>query len=468
MTESTRRLFWHRRDLRTVDNVGLERATRNGAVRPVFVLDPSLLSMAGDTRTAFLLACLSSLQHTYRALGTDLLVRKGDPIVEIPALANEFDVDAVVWNQDHSKYAQNRDEAVEAELPDDVQTQRTADMTLHEPGSILTNAGDYYSVFSYYFKKWRDRSPASPAAQPAPEDFIEQDTADVSDLLDSPPESLPLPAGRTAAENRLQSFLEGPIYEYADLRDVPAADGTSRLSQDLSMGLLGIREVYQGTVQAKSAADTDTERASVTEFQRQLAWRDFYIQVLAAHPETVTENFKSYENPIDWRENPAHFTAWTEGKTGYPIVDAGMRQLQAESYMHNRVRMLVASFLTKDLQLDWRKGYRWFRSQLLDHDTASDVGGWQWAASTGTDAQPYFRVFNPMTQGERYDPDAEYIQTYVPELDGVDPDLIHSWHELDPDKRAAVAPAYPEPIVDHQTRRESAIEMFERARGTDS
>jgi deoxyribodipyrimidine photo-lyase len=213
------------------------------------------------------------------------------------------------------------------------------------------------------------------------------------------------------------------------------------------------------------AEASDEERESVAEFQSQLAWREFYTHVLFFNPEVVTENFKSYENEIEWRDDPDELQAWRDGETGYPIVDAGMRQLKREAYMHNRVRMIVASFLTKDLLCDWRHGYAHFREYLADHDTQNDNGGWQWAASTGTDAQPYFRIFNPMTQGERYDPDAEYIAEYVPELRGVDPSVVHSWHECSPLQRRNAAPDYPEPIVDHSERREAALAMFERARG---
>ena len=184
-------------------------------------------------------------------------------------------------------------------------------------------------------------------------------------------------------------------------------------------------------------------------------------------PGVVTENYKQYENDIQWRDDPEELRAWKQGETGYPIVDAGMRQLRDEAYMHNRVRMIVASFLTKDLQIDWRAGYAHFREHLVDHNTANNNGGWQWAASTGTDSQPYFRIFNPMTQGERYDPDTEYISRYVPELRGVDPDTIHEWHELSPVERAKVDTDYPEPIVDHSERREAALSMFEAARGDD-
>lgn len=467
MTNSAGSLFWHRRDLRTVDNRGLAAASESGPVLPVYVVDPDLLSFAGPARTGFFVASLAALQHTYREMGTDLLVRRGNPKEVIPTLADEFDVERVVWNRDYSQFATRRDESVTANLHGDVSAESVPDMTLHEPGSILTNKGDPYSVFSYYYKKWAKRNHDAPSPQPDPGAFTDYSGEPVEAIVEPPTDSLPLPAGRSAATDRLHSFTQDPIYEYADARDIPAEQGTSRLSQDLAFGLLGIREVFEKTSAAAEAAVNETDRESVEEFQRQLAWRDFYVQVLAAHPETVTENFQDFENPIEWRENPAHFDAWKRGETGYPIVDAGMRQLQSTAYMHNRVRMLVASFLTKDLQLDWRKGYRWFRRHLLDHETANDVGGWQWAASTGTDAQPYFRVFNPMTQGKRYDPDAEYITSHVPELRGVDPESVHSWHELDPDRRAELAPEYSEPIVDHATRRESAIAMLERARGTE-
>ncbi len=465
MIQSARTIFWHRRDLRTADNLGLKAAATTGSVLPLFVLDSDLLSLAGPERTGFLLASLASLQQTYRQLGSDLVVREGDPTQVIPSLCSEFDIEAVVWNQDHSKYARERDLAVRDSLPTEVDATAHADMTLHEPGSIRTTKGDNYSVFSYYYKKWTDRERTPSAEEPSETAFVDLSAKSVADIVTSPTDSLPLPAGRTAATDRLEAFVDGPIFEYAETRDDPAAAGSSRLSQDLSFGLLGIREVYEATERANERADSKQARESIEAYQRQLAWRDFYVQVLAANPETVTENFKSFENPIEWRENPEHLDAWKAGRTGYPIVDAGMRQLMSESYMHNRVRMIVASFLTKDLQLDWRKGYHWFRTQLLDHETANDVGGWQWAASTGTDAQPYFRIFNPMTQGERHDPEATYIKTYVPELEAVESSVIHSWDELDPESRQAEAPDYPDPIVDHGTRRESAIAMFERARG---
>jgi deoxyribodipyrimidine photo-lyase len=273
-------------------------------------------------------------------------------------------------------------------------------------------------------------------------------------------------SGTDAARERLSSFCEDAIFRYEEDRDYPTREAVSHLSADLKFGTIGIREVYEATADAKHAV-SGKKAESVEEFQSQLAWREFYTHVLFYNPEVVTQNYKSYENDIQWRDDEEMLAAWKAGETGYPIVDAGMRQLQEEAYMHNRVRMIVASFLTKDLLLDWREGYAHFREKLVDHDTANDNGGWQWAASTGTDAQPYFRIFNPMTQGERYDPDAEYIKTYVPELRDVPADQIHQWHELSPTQRYHLSEAYPDPIVDHSERREMALEMFETARGDD-
>ncbi len=255
------------------------------------------------------------------------------------------------------------------------------------------------------------------------------------------------------------------MYRYDDARDYPARESTSRLSPHLKFGTVGVRELWEKTEGAKNDAGSASDADSVEEFQGQLAWREFYMHVLDDNPGVVVENFKDYQYDIAWRDDPDGVQAWKDGETGYPIVDAGMRQLREEAWVHNRVRMIVASFLTKDLLVDWREGYDWYRQKLVDHDTANDNGGWQWAASTGTDAQPYFRIFNPMTQGERFDSDASYIKRFVPELEDVPPAKIHEWNELDPDEREELAPDYPGPIVDHSHRREMAITMFENARG---
>ncbi len=470
-------LHWHRRDLRLTDNSGLEQGVETaGETAGIFVFDPAVLDHAGPPRMAYLLDALDSLRDSYRERGSDLLVARGEPVDIIPAIAEELGVSSVSFCADYTGLARSRDAAVRRALADaEIERQVVHDAVHHEPGTITTNSGDPYKVFTYFSKKWHDRKKLSPVDAPAPDDLVaiqsgeQEETLPEIPTLDEigftePTAEIP-PAGTEAARERLESFCAEDIYRYDDRRDHPADRCTSRLSADLKYGAIGIRTVYQATDRAHADAETESDRQSVFEYQDQLAWREFYTQVLWDRPDAVSQNYKEYENPIQWENDPAALQAWKDGETGYPIVDAGMRQLREEAYMHNRVRMIVASFLTKDLLVDWREGYDWFREKLVDHDTANDNGGWQWAASTGTDAQPYFRIFNPMTQGERYDPDAEYIKQYIPELSDVPAETIHSWHELDTGARQMHAPEYPEPIVDHSERREQAIAMFERARG---
>jgi deoxyribodipyrimidine photo-lyase len=458
------RFHWHRRDLRLADNRGLADATDLAA--GVFVFDDSVLDHAAPPRVAFMLEALESLRAAYRERGSDLFVRYGNPAEVISDLATDHDAEVVSWNRDYSGLAQRRDEHVSEELKDDgVTPQKFHDAICHEPGAITTNAGDPYSVYTYFWKKWRDREKDAPRAVPelaAAAD--EEQIPTLSELgFEEPAADIPT-ASTEAARERLDAFLDEDVFRYDERRDFPADGCTSRLSPHLKFGTIGIREVDERVREVRDSVSGD-KRESVTEFRSQLAWREFYTHVLYFNPEVVSENYKTYEADIEWEDDESLLAAWKRGETGYPIVDAGMRQLRAEAFMHNRIRMIVASFLTKDLLCDWRAGYDHFRTRLVDHDTANDNGGWQWAASTGTDAQPYFRIFNPMTQGERYDPDAEYIREYVPELRETDPEIIHSWHDCSPTQRANAAPEYPEPIVDHSERRERALAMFKRARG---
>ncbi|SEO73736.1 deoxyribodipyrimidine photo-lyase [Halogranum amylolyticum] len=481
-------LHWHRRDLRAADNRALATAADAEPVVPLFVFDDDVLAHAGPPRVRFMLDALAELREWYRERDSDLLVARGDPREVVPRVASDHDVDRVVWNRDYSGLARRRDAAVRRAL-DDAGVDRTAvhDAILHEPGSITTNAGDPYSVYSYFWKKWRDREKADPYDAPDADrlaDVSGDDLPAIEELGFEEPDAELQSAGTGAARDRLEAFCDDAIYRYDEDRDYPTRNGTSRLSTDLKFGTVGIREVYRATEAAKAAVVDDGDRGgdgsgdgddetttdevdSVEEFQSQLAWREFFTHVLFFNPEVVTRNYKQYERDIEWRADDEELQAWKDGETGYPIVDAGMRQLKQEAYIHNRVRMIVASFLTKDLLVDWRAGYAHFREFLADHDTANDNGGWQWAASTGTDAQPYFRIFNPMTQGERYDPDADYIGRYVPELRDVDADTVHEWHELSDEERDRAAPDYPAPILDHGERRERALSMFERARGDD-
>ena len=473
-------LHWHRRDLRAVDNRALTAAADavgdaarddpDSGVVPVFVFDDAVLDHAGDARVRYLLDALAALRAWYRERDSDLVVAHGDPAAVLTDLAAEYDADRVVWNNDYSGLARERDARVRRALNErDVARESFHDAIFHKPGSITTNDGDPYSVYTYFWKKWRDREKPDPIAAPGADalaDVTGEALPTIEELGFEEPGADVQSAGTAAARDRLSEFCGDGIYRYEEDRDYPTREAVSHLSADLKFGTIGIREVYEATAEARARA-SDDQVESVEEFQSQLAWREFYAHVLFFNPEVVTENFRAYEHDIEWRNDPDELQAWKDGETGYPIVDAGMRQLKAEAYMHNRVRMIVASFLTKDLQIDWREGYDHFREYLADHDTANDNGGWQWAASTGTDAQPYFRIFNPMTQGERYDPDAEYIKEYVPELRDVDAELIHEWHELSPTQRAGIDVEYPEPIVDHSERREAALAMFEAARGED-
>ncbi|THE64795.1 deoxyribodipyrimidine photo-lyase [Salinadaptatus halalkaliphilus] len=466
-------IHWHRRDLRPADNLGLDRARSvDEPIVGLFVLDPAVLEHSSPVRTACLLEGLSALRAWYRDRGSDLLVRRGTPSDVLTTVATETGSSTVVWNADYSGLAQRRDAAVRSALEGDgIEVETVHDGLLSEPGSITTNAGEHYSVFSYFWKKWRDREKRDPVDPPAAKALATEsiegcrsERPSITDLGVDPPEANRPTVTPEGARDRVASFCGGPIYRYETDREYPARSATSRLSVHLKWGTIGLRELYAATERAATDAPNEAARENVSAFQRQLAFREFYAHVLAFNPETVSENFTDYPNEIEWRDERAELEAWQRGRTGYPIVDAGMRQLRTEAWMHNRVRMLVASFLTKDLLIDWRRGYEWFRRHLADHDTANDVGGWQWAASTGTDAQPYFRVFNPMKQGREYDPDAEYITTYVPELAAVDPEQIHEWHELSTDERNRLAPSYPGPIVDHAERRELAIERFEQAK----
>jgi len=471
------RLHWHRRDLRATDNRGLaHREEGETPVAGLFVFDPQVLEHASSIRVACLLQALEALKEWYRNNDSDLLIAHGDSSAVVPDVVIEYGASRVTWNEDYSGLARERDRATRAALEDQgIDCRSFHDAICHEPGSITTNKGTYYSVFTYFWKKWRDREKESPYDPPTPETLADVSGEELPTLeelgFDQPEATAPVVTSG-AAQERAEAFCDGPIYRYADERDYPDASTTSRLSVDLKYGTIGIRDLYAMTERAASRIDDtdlevspETAREGVETFQQQLAWREFYAHVLAYNPHVVTENFSGYQHEIEWRNDPEELEAWQVGETGYPIVDAGMRQLLEEGWVHNRVRMIVASFLTKDLLIDWREGYDWYRRHLADHDTANDTGGWQWAASTGTDAQPYFRVFNPMKQGADYDPEAAYIKRYVPELEGVSPSDIHTWHELSSERRSELAPEYPDPIVDHSERREAAIAMFERARG---
>lgn len=419
-----RSIMWFRRDLRLVDHPALLTAASDGAeVVPVFVIDPAFVG-AGAPRLAFLHDCLASLDASLRAHDAPgLLIRVGEPTHVIPALAEAVDADQVVVSRDYSPFGRVRDAAVSDVLHGAGRKLRGVGSPYAvDPGTVRKGDGDPYAVFTPFSKVWRR------TAWAGPHEPLGGDARWVSGLNSDPMPERPAPAcdlppaGEAAALDRWRSFLDttgagdatmrSGLDAYDDRRDRPAIAGTSQLSPDLKWGTIHPRTLL-ADVDASGAGD-----AGHTAFSSELAWRDFYADVLFQKPHTAWENLNPKFDAIQLDTDAAarqKFKRWAKGETGFGIVDAGMRQLLATGWMHNRVRMIVASFLVKDLHLPWQWGARHFMQHLIDGDIASNNHGWQWAAGTGTDAAPYFRVFNPTLQQERYDPSGEYVDRWVPE-----------------------------------------------------
>jgi deoxyribodipyrimidine photo-lyase len=460
-------LLWYRRDLRVHDHRALRAAT-SAADRcvPLFVLDPRLTraDRMSAARLAYLCQALADLDAALRERGSRLIVRHGDPRRVVPELAAELGVDAVHWSADHTPYARDRDSAVTSALGAAGIAQRGhPGVAVHAPGSIRTAGGDSYKVFTPFHRAWKAVSPGD--VLPAPEQLPEVGAVDGEALpslrdLAVPPDLDVIDGGERAARERLTAFIGEDAEAYHDRRDLLAIDGTSRLSADLHYGCLSPREVL---------SHTDRRKPGHEVFASEIAWRDFYLHVMARWPEVATKEFNPALRDLPWRGEGSDARAWAQGRTGYPIVDAAMRQLRAESWMHNRARMIVASFLCKDLLVDWRWGEAHFLRHLVDGDVASNNGGWQWAAGTGTDAQPYFRIFNPVSQGKRFDPDGDYVRRHVPELAKVPTRWIHEPWEMPADVAAdcgvMIGRDYPEPVVDHAEARREAIAWFGEHRG---
>ncbi len=442
----TTAVHWFRRDLRLSDNPALSEAVSSSDdVVGVFCLDDRLWGPSGAVRRAYLVRCLRALDES---LDGRLVVRHGDPARVVPDLAAEVDAASVHLAEDFGPYGRRRDDAVADAVSDaGIEFVRTGSPYAVPPGSIVTKSGTPYKVFTPFSRAWRDHGWPDPIAKPA---GIEWRAVDGDGLPEEPDlGDLDLPrAGEDAAGNRLDHFLRSKVDDYDDARDRPGDDATSRLSADLKWGVLHPRQILSRLGRTKGARTFATE----------LCWRDFYADVLFQNPDSARESMNDRVGSMDWDSGSAAddaFEAWTQGRTGYPIVDAGMRQLLAEGWMHNRVRMIVASFLVKDLHLPWQRGARWFMEHLVDGDLASNQHGWQWTAGTGTDAAPYFRIFNPTTQGQRHDPDGTYIRRWVPELAGLDDRAVHE------PARDGVPDDYVEPIVDHGEEREESLRRYE-------
>ncbi|MDY6770711.1 MAG: deoxyribodipyrimidine photo-lyase, partial [Candidatus Nanohaloarchaea archaeon] len=413
-------IVWLRRAMRVHDNTALVQAAEDhDDVIPCYVVDDELFDSAtlGYPRVKFWHDALHDLQDQLQEQGSDLVVRQGSPVEELQRIVDETDADAVYHNRDYTPYARERDEAVGGAL--DVPVTSCKDLVMFEKDEILTNSGTPYKVYSYYRDKWFDRDkprPAEPDGFTTP-DLDSDDIPSVEALGHEEPDDFDWiwDASRDGAQQRLEEFKE-KIAHYDNLRDLPARDATSRLSPHLKFGTVSVREVFW---EAERMRGRLNDADGVTTWQEELAWRDFYVQVLWHWPETTEQAFLEQYRGIDWHWDDEHQRMWQaflEGQTGFPFVDAGMRQLRRTGWMHNRPRMVVASFAAKDLHVDWRKLHEHFKTWFVDAEIASMVGGIQWAYSIGTDAQPYFRVFNPWTQGEDHDPDGDYIREFVPEL----------------------------------------------------
>ena len=448
-------LLWFRRDLRLGDHPALldarEAAGPDGTVVPLFVFDPRLWGPSGLPRRQFLLDCLADLGGQ---VDNALVLRSGDPVRVLPDLVREVGAASVHVSADTGVYGRHRDAAVERALGE-VPFVRTGSPYAVTPGRVTKSDGTPFRVFSPFARAWREHGWRAPAPQP---ESVPWATGVHSE---EPPQAPDLdgvrlpPAGETAARDAWQRFHDARLADYKQTRNTPGTDGTSRLSAYLKYGCVHPRTLL--------ADLEDLDHDSAESFRNELAWRDFYADVLWHRPESAREPLDERMHAMAYdtgEDADARFEAWAHGRTGYPIVDAGMRQLLGEAYVHNRVRMIVASFLVKDLHVDWRRGSRYFMQHLVDGDLASNNHGWQWVAGTGTDASPYYRVFNPTRQGKEFDPDGDYVRRWVPELRDVPARYVHEpW--LAPD---GVPAGYPLPVVDHAEERRVALERYERVR----
>ena len=462
MSDST--VVWFRRDLRVADQPTFLAARDDGDhALGLFVLDEALLGPSGPARRTYLYRSLRALDEQ---LGGRLLVVRGDPTDVVPRVAAAVDARTVHVAADFGPYGARRDDAVGKALAEhDRELARTGAPYAVAPGRVRKPDGDPYKVFTPFRRAWYQHGWRKPAETDASSvAWMEPGDKDggprrvgIPDDEKLPDESTGLPeAGEAAALERWREFLDGPLGDYGGDRDRPDREGTSRMSVYLKYGQIHPRTMLADLAGRRSeSADT---------YRSELAWREFYADVLHQRPDSARKNYdRKFDHlPIE-TDKAAHrrFEAWQQGRTGYPIVDAGMRQLLAEGWMHNRVRMIVASFLVKDLHLPWWWGARHFMHHLVDGDLASNQHGWQWTAGSGTDASPYYRIFNPTTQGERFDPDGGYVRRYVPELREVEGKAAHQpWKRPD-----GVPKGYPEPMVDHAEERADALARYEAVKG---
>ncbi|RFC55722.1 cryptochrome/photolyase family protein [Brumimicrobium aurantiacum] len=425
-------IFWHRRDLRLEDNAGLFAALRKeDNVQPIFIFDKNILEdlNKNDQRVLFIHQYIQKLKDEYQNHGADLWVFYGTPIEVFQKLIKDCTMEKVYTNRDYEPYAKSRDEQIQKLLSNNgIQLKTLKDHVIMEGNEVLKSDDTPYRVFTPYMRQWKKEVTAFHLKSYPVKKYL-----DNLHQSEEPTALISLQA-MGFSEEQTQDFppiqaSDSIIKDYEKTRDIPSIKGTTRMSVHLRFGTISIRELMR-------------QAQKNEKYYNELIWRDFYQMILYHFPKTVDQSFKPQYDDIPWENKESYFKAWCEGKTGYPIVDAGMRELNNTGFMHNRVRMIVASFLTKHLMTDWRLGEAYFAEKLLDYEMASNVGGWQWAASSGVDAQPYFRVFNPTSQQEKFDSEFKYIKKWVPEY-GTD--------------------KYPEPIVEHKKAREHAIAVFKEA-----
>ncbi|MGF1494124.1 MAG: FAD-binding domain-containing protein [Microcoleaceae cyanobacterium] len=471
-------LFWHRRDLRFADNMGLTAAyLLSSKVVGLFCLDPGILEAddVAPARVTYMMGCLEALQERYRELGSQLLILHDKPEEIIPKFALALEVKAVYWYLDVEPYAQKRDRAISQALKESgISVAMFWDQLLHPPGKVLTNSGDPYKVYTPFWKSWCVKPKDAPTEELSGKlsglTDEEQDTADSNGAINLPTAKelgfnwehpLLLEPGEKPAQKRLEEFCDDAVAEYDEQRNFPHIEGTSQLSAALKFGAIGIRTVWEAASEKYNRCRSDESHNNVRTWQQELAWREFYQHAMYYFPELAKGPYREHFKDFPWDNNEERFQAWCEGRTGYPIVDAAMGQLNETGWMHNRCRMIVASFLTKDLVIDWRWGEKYFMQKLFDGDLSSNNGGWQWSASSGMDPKP-LRIFNPASQAQKYDPEAGYIRQWLPNLKKLETEALLTG-KIDSEDRKACD--YPEPIVNHHEQQAHFKELYKQQKG---